>query len=218
MDHHQQVNLVLLDFRKAFNTVPHCRLLSKLSSYGIHDQTHSWIASWLTMRKQRVAIDGITSGWVSVKPGVPQGMVLGLLMFLIYINDIGENVLFVLKLFADDCILYRAISSSTDCSELQEDLNTIYQWSQKWQMNFNINKCVVLNCYKSASSISTCYHLNNHILECVKHHSYLDVILDQTLSFSPHINNIVSKASKTLNFIKRHLSSSMLIINQISLY
>ena len=123
-------------------------------------------------------------------------------MFLIYINDIGENVLSVLKLFADDCILYRAISSSTDCSELQEDLNTIYQWSQKWQMNFNIDKCVVLNCYKSASSISTCYHLNDHILKCVKHHSYLGVILDQTMLFSPHINNIVSKASKLLNFVK----------------
>ena len=81
-------------------------------------------------------MNGKTSRWVSVKSGVPQGT----LMFLIYINDIGENVLSMLKLFADDCILYKAISSDEDCNELQNDLNTIYQWSQKWQMNFNINK------------------------------------------------------------------------------
>ena len=72
-------------------------------------------------------------------------------------------------------------------------------------MNFNINKCVVLKCYKSALPITAHYHLNNHILECVKEHSYFGVTLDQTMSFSPHVNNIVSKASKVLNFIKRNL-------------
>ena len=158
MDHHQQVDLVLLDFRKAFDTVPpHCRLLSKLSSYGICNQTYSWVSPWLTTRKQQVVMNGKISRWVSVKSGVPQGTVLGPLMFLIYINDIGENVLSRLKLFADDCILYKAISSVEDCNELQNDLNTIYQWSQKWQMNFNINECVVLKCSKSTSPISTQY-------------------------------------------------------------
>ena len=123
MDHHQQVDLVLLDFCKAFDTVPHRRLLSKLSSYGIHNQTYHWITFWLTDRKQQVTVDGVASKWVPVKPGVPQGTVLGPLMFLICINDNGENVLSTLKLFADDCILYRTISTSIDCHELQEDLN-----------------------------------------------------------------------------------------------
>ena len=76
----------------------------------------------------------------------------------------------MLKLFADGCILYKAISSVEDCNELQNDLNTIYQWSQKWQMNFNINKCVVLKCSKSTPPISTQYYLDNHTLDCVKHH------------------------------------------------
>ena len=205
MDHHQQLDLVLLDFCKAFDTVPHCRLLSKLSSYGIQNQTYRWTTSWLTNRKQRVTVDGVASKWVPVKSGVPQGTVLGPLMFLIYINDIGENVFSTLKLFADDCILYRTISTPSDCHKLQEDLNNVYQWSKLWQMNFNINKCVVLKCYKSASPITAHYHLNNHILECVKEHSYLGVILDQTMSFSPHVNNIVSKASKILNFVKQNL-------------
>ena len=105
MDYHQHVDLVLLDFCKAFDAVPHCRLLSKLSSYGIHNQTDRWITSWLTNRKQWVTVSGVASKWVPVKSGVPQGTVLGPLMFLIYINDIGENVLSTLKLFADDCIL-----------------------------------------------------------------------------------------------------------------
>ena len=151
---------------------------------------------------------------------VPQGTVLGPLMFLIYINDIGEDVLSTLKLFADDCILYQTISIPSDCHKLQEDLNNVYQWSKLWQMNFNINKCVVLKCYKSASPITAHYYLNNHIPECVKEHSYLGVILDQTMSFSPHINNIVSKACKILNFVKRNLykcSSSIKATAYISL-
>ena len=108
-------------------------------------------------------------------------------MFLIYINDIGENVFSMLKLFADDYILYiknKAISSINDSNKLQNDLNTIYQWSQKWQMNFNINKCVVLKCSKSTISISTQYYLDDHTLECVKHHAYLGVIPCHSLPIS----------------------------------
>ena len=147
----------------------------------------------------------VASKWVPVKSGVPQGTVLGPLMFLIYINDIGENVFSTLKLFADDCILYQTISTPSDCHKLQEDLNSIYQWSTWWQMNFNINKFVVLKCYKSALPITAHYYHNSHTLECVKEHSYLGVISDQTKSFSPHVDNIVSKASKVLNFIKHNL-------------
>ena len=139
-------------------------------------------------------MNGITSRWVSFKSGVPQGTVLGPLMFLIYINGIGKDVLSMLKLFADDCILYKAISSVEDCNELQNDLNTIA----------NELKSFVLKCSKSTPPISTQYYLDNHTLECVKHHAYLGVILDQTMS-SPHIENVVSKTSKILNFIKRNL-------------
>ena len=117
-------------------------------------------------------------------------------MFLLYINDIGENVLSKLKLLADDCILHKAISSIEDCHKIQNDLNAIYQCSQKWQINFNIIKCVVLKWSKSILSIPTHYHLIDRNLECVKHHTYLGVILDQTMSFSPHIEDIVSKAFK----------------------
>ena len=107
MDQRYQVDIILLDFSKAFDTVPHQRLLKKLYNYGIRSNTLNWLSTWLTQRLQRVVVDGQQSKFVPVQPGVPQGTVLGPLMFLVYINDIicggiSSNI----RLFADDCILY----------------------------------------------------------------------------------------------------------------
>jgi hypothetical protein len=106
-----QVDVQILDFSKAFDTVAHQRLLVKLRYYGVRGNTERWIASWLTNRRQQVVVDGEASEPVLVTSGVPQGTVLGPLMFLIYINDIGENLdeRTRIKLFADDCLLYRSI-------------------------------------------------------------------------------------------------------------
>ena len=122
-----------------------------------------------------------------------------------YINDIGENLSCSLRLFADDCLLYQVISSEEDCIKLQHDLDSIYKWSNTWQMRFNLDKCVTLKCYKSLSPILTNYFINDHKLENVKQHPYLGITLDQSMSFIPHINNITCKATKVLNFIKRNL-------------
>ena len=159
MDHKLQTDVILLDFQKHLTlAVPHQQLLPKLSSYSIQNQTYSWINSWLTWRKQRVIVDGSTSVWTS---GVPQGTVLGPLMFLIYINDIGDKVSSSLQLFADDCVLYRTVMSLEDSKQLQYDLDSIIEWSQIWQMNFNIRKCTVLQCYRTnspyLSKLSTCW-------------------------------------------------------------
>ena len=107
MDCRHQVDVIFLDFQKAFDTVPHQQLLKKLNHYGIHGNIYNWQDIWLTQRKQRVVVSGYESNFVSVKSGVPQGTVLGPLMFLIYINDIRSGVSSNLRLFADDCILYR---------------------------------------------------------------------------------------------------------------
>ena len=146
------------------------------------------------------------SGWLPVKSGVPQGTVLGPLMFLIYINDIGKNLSCCMRLFADDCLLYHIITSEEDCAKLQHDLNTIYKWSCTWQMKFNLSKCVTLKCYRSSSPIEIDYFINDHKVENVKHHPCLGITLDQTMLFIPHLNNITSKATRVLNFIKRNLS------------
>ena len=104
-----QVDMIILDFSKAFDTVPHNRLLNKLDRYGIRNKTHTWISNFLKYRKQRVVIGGEHSTWTQVMSGVPQGTVLGPLLFLTYINDLPNHIHSSIRLFADDCVLYREI-------------------------------------------------------------------------------------------------------------
>jgi len=114
IDHNTQIDMILLDFSKAFSMVPDRRLLKKLKFYHIENQVISWIEEWLTVRKQRVLLGGESSDYVPVLSGVPQGTVVGLVMFLIYINNIMENISSQLRLFADDCSLYRPIRTVQD--------------------------------------------------------------------------------------------------------
>ena len=144
LDHHLSVDLIFIDFRKAFDTVSYQRLMKKLYHYGIQGNVYNWIFSWLTKRTQRVVIKSHSSTYVHVDSGVPQGTVLGPLMFLSYINDITTNITSSIRLFADDCVLYHVIHSEQDHCHLQQDLNYIIQWTKQWQMSLNINKCVIL--------------------------------------------------------------------------
>ena len=128
LDHHHHVDLIMLDFCKAFDTVAHHRLLNKLKFYGIKGKVYDWLSIWLTQRSQRVVLDNSSSNYVQVESGVPQGTVLGPIMFLLYINDITVGISSSLRLFADDCVLYRIIKSNHDHNYLQSDLNVIYAW------------------------------------------------------------------------------------------
>ena len=114
---------MILDFSKAFDTVPHDRLLSKLDHYGIHGPILDWIGVFLKTREQRVLVGGESSSPTSVDSGVPQGTVLGPLLFLLHINDLPEVVTSQVRLFADYCLLYRPIRKQTDLEALQTDLN-----------------------------------------------------------------------------------------------
>ena len=125
MDHSHQVDVIFIDFQKAFDKVPHQRLLTKLCYYGIQGKIHEWLSIWLTKCIQRVVINGHESSFAEVQSGVPQGTVLGPLIFLLYINDINSGVSSKLRLFADDCILYRTIISQDDNLCLQSDLDLI---------------------------------------------------------------------------------------------
>ena len=139
-----QVDVAILDFSKAFDTVSHSKLLYKLRFHGIRNNTLRWIKAWLTKRTQKVVLNGESSSEVRVRSGVPQGTVLGPLMFLIFINDIAEQTQSQIRLFADDCLLYRTITKSTDSITLQEDLNQLCKWACMWQMLFNEKKCYIL--------------------------------------------------------------------------
>ena len=118
LNNKSQTDMIIMDFSKAFDTVPHNRLLNKLNRYGIHNNTHTWISNFLKRRKQRVVVGGEHSTWTNVVSGVPQGTVLGPLLFLTYINDLPDNIHSTVRLFADDCVLYREIKNESDSHEL----------------------------------------------------------------------------------------------------
>ena len=201
----QQIDALILDFSKAFDVVGHRRLLGKLDHYGVRGDTHQWIESWLTGRIQRVVVEGESSEDVPVRSGVPQGTVLGPLMFIIYINDIADGTDSSIRLFADDALLYRVVSSTRDCSKLQYDLHTMCRWGSDWQMDFNPKKCHVLSITKKRNPICYPYTLNGVQLSHVENHPYLGVELDCKLSWKKHINNTTGKAQRTLNLLRRNL-------------
>ena len=120
-----QTDVILLDFSKAFDKVPHLRLLSKIRYYGIQNNLNRWFSSFLEGRNQQVLLDGSSSTSSPVESGVPQGSVLGPLLFLLYINDFPKYISpeSVAQLFADDCVLYRRINSEEDAHKLQKDLD-----------------------------------------------------------------------------------------------
>ena len=127
---HRQIDVIIMDFAKAFDKVPHRMLLYKLDNYGIRGSTHKWITSWLSERSQKVVLDGQASDPVPVLSSVFQGSVLGPVIFVNFINDLPENIRSSVRLFADDCVLYRNIESAMDCQILQDYLNSLAQWEQ----------------------------------------------------------------------------------------
>ena len=116
------------------------RLLLKLKAHGIGDSITDWIEQWLTDRRQRVVVDGEVSNWKSVLSGVPQGSVLGPILFLIYINDLDDSITSNVLKFADDTKLFRKVNTDGDKQHLQNDLDRLVKWSEKWQMLFNFGK------------------------------------------------------------------------------
>ena len=180
--------------------------MRKLWRYGIRGNTHTWIEAFLTKRRQRVVVDGECSEWVNVNSGVPQGTALGPLMFLTFINDLPKAARnSFIRLFADDCVLYRQVKSKADCELLQQDLQHLEDWENTWSMSFNADKCNSISITRKKKKIQHSYSLHNQNLEQVKDTRYLGVDLASDLSWKNHIERTCSKANRQLAFLRRNL-------------
>ena len=157
INYRNQTDLLILDLSKAFDTVSQRRLLLKIEYYGIRGHHLDWMQSWLLNRTQLVVLEGEHSEKSNVKSGVPQGTVLGSLCFLLYINEMGNNISSNLKLFADDTLLYGLVHNASDALHLQRDLDSLVIWAQEWQMNFHHSKCYVLWIYRIKNPITHHY-------------------------------------------------------------
>jgi len=141
IQNNNSLHAAVLDFSKAFDKVPHKRLIYKLNYFGIRGPLSSWIESSLTNRSQFVVCEGKRCNPAKVTSGVPQGTVLGPLLFLLYVNDLPNKLKSSIRLLADDALLYGVVSSDVDSDQLQEDLKKLEVWQNKWQISFNPAKC-----------------------------------------------------------------------------
>ena len=203
----QQTDVLVMDFSKAFDKVSHRHLLLKLDHYGVAGKTNAWIKSFLDNREQCVVLEGERSDFAPVTSGVPQGSVLGPCLFLYYINDIADSLKSTVRLFADDTVAYLAIKNQDDASTLQEDLNKLGVWEQRWLMEFHPQKCQVLSITRKQNISHHKYTLHGHELEHVTEAKYLGVTITTDFRWNKHISNTTSKASKSLAFLKRNLQS-----------
>ena len=173
----------------------------KVENHGITGKLLKWIGEWLKGRKQRVCIQGSFSGWRDVTSGVPQGSVLGPVLFLIYINDLDVGIISWLLKFADDTkLLYRA-GSIEERNQLQADLDRLAEWSRMWQMKFNIGKCKVL--HLGSNNINSKYYMDTHELEAVNEERDLGIIVSSDMKASRQCRSAYNKASRILGMMSR---------------
>ena len=207
LEEKDQTDLILLDFSKAFDKVPHKRLLLKSEYLGIRGSTLLWIQDFLSNRSQQVMVDGSVSSEAQITLGVPQGSVLGPLLFLIYISDLPSCARSSeTRLFADDYVLYRCITSSHEHDLLQEDLDSLQRWEEKWLMEFNPTKYQVVKITNKRNPLPTSYNILGHTLEVVNSAKCLGVEIDSKLSFNSHVDSICKKANSTRAFLSRNFS------------
>ena len=196
LDSHQSVHSIFIDFAEAFDSVPHKRLLCKLEAYGVSGTLLNWFKAFLCDRRQRVVINGTASDWAPVLSGVPQGSILGPLLFILYINDLLNNLQCNIKIFADDVAVYKSIITREDCDMLQHDLSSISLWCQDWQMNLQPPKCEALCISNKKNLIYYNYHLCNNSLHWCTSTRYLGVIIDSKLNWNSHCDFITAKSSE----------------------
>lgn len=201
IDQKHSIDNIYLDFKKAFDSVFHERLKIKLKSYGLIGNILKWISNFLKDRKQKVVVNGEESDLVDVSSGIPQGSVLGPLLFVIFINDLPDNLSCSCKMFADATKLF---DCSLNSGKLQNDLLKLFRWAEEWQLYFNAGKFKVLHIGKKNRRFQ--YYTDDNqseMLTVTSGEKDVGVTFDNDLHFDTHKNNCCSKANKVLGIISR---------------
>jgi hypothetical protein len=194
MDSGLQVDTIFTDFSKAFDRLDHVVLLEKLCKAGIHGNLFRWFSSYISNRSQAVTINGFTSTWMSIPSGVPQGSLLGPLLFVIFINDIVSCFKYAkVLLYADDTKIFMAINSIDDCLCLQHDLDNFVEYSRLNKLDLNISKCLAMTFSRKHNPINYHYVIDNQQLSRVTSTKDLGLMQDSKLSFDKHIDYYIAK-------------------------
>ena len=206
VDKGKEICAIFFDLKKAFDSVPHRSLIEKLKSIGLNPYILRWVIFYLSNRSQYVVLNGERSPTSDVISGVPQGSVLGPLLFLVYINDAVQEPLTigsVVNLYADDTLLYRAISSPLDYVNLQSDINTFACWVNKNDLTLNAGKCkyMVISKRRSQAVPFQSMMLYSQPMDRVSSYKYLGVTICDELSWSLHIDKVTSKARQLIGML-----------------
>ena len=213
MDRGGVIDLIYCDFRKAFDTVPHNRLMNVLGHYGITDPILSWVKDFLSNRTQQIVVNGRKSETHHVTSGVPQGSVLGPLLFVTYINlmvdKAGSSEIY---LYAEDLKIYNGIKSSDDVEDLQNGLDNLYDWTKYSLLRFHPGKCVTMRLMPRQTNTQLFYNIDETKLRSVNSEQDLGLIIDNELTFKEHIHLKVKKANALFGMLRRtfvHLDKEM---------
>ncbi|KAK7108399.1 hypothetical protein V1264_016145 [Littorina saxatilis] len=210
LDEGGTVDAVYMDFKKAFDSVPHRRLVLKTEAHGIGGRILAWIADFLSERRQCVVVNGVQSSEAEVTSGIPQGSVLGPMLFVLYINDLPNVVANYVRIFADDTKVYTRSDVEGAPQTLQKDLDSLQDWSQQWLMNFHPEKCHVLKLGNKRSE--AIYYMTGTdasgearsiALEESDFEKDLGVYVDNNLSFNKHVALSAAKANRVMGVIRR---------------
>lgn len=209
IDERCSVDVTYCDFKKAFDKVPHNRLLHKIRMYGIGESIVNWFEAFLKKRKQRVIVEGEESGWYDVISGIPQGSVMGPVLFVLYINDLPD----VIKndsdiyLYADDTKIFRKIVNVEDIRKLQEDIYEMRKWSDIWLLEFHPDKChhMTIGRHGNVGCREGRYKMfcEKDYMDKTDCEKDLGVVIDTKLSFENHLAEKINKASKIVGLIRR---------------
>ena len=196
--------LIFCDISKAFDRVWHKGLIKKIEGYGIKGNLLSWIVNYLSSRRQRVMVNNICSSYQYISAGVPQGSVLGPLLFLLYINDIADNIESMTRLFADDTSISRTSQSSVELETvINRDLRKLDTWSKNWLVNFNPQKTDAMVISNLAQHNNLHIHFSNNLLEFVDSHKHLGITFSANCKWTVHITVIIASASRQLNMLRK---------------